>query len=147
LLRESQAGHVDIPRLRQGNVAVQGFGVVTKFTKDYLVRPASIREDRGDLVPPLVKFSAWSSATHRSLLARALHQAEMLQQFASQSEGTFWIIKTRKDLEAFLEERRSKPTLTAGFLGLEGAHALEEQVEHVEILFNAGFCMQRTWRN
>jgi len=76
LSQRSHYAHVDIPRLIEGNVALQAFTVVTKFP----VLPRT--EDGIDTISLIAWFSPkWPSATHRSLKARALHQANELHRF------------------------------------------------------------------
>jgi membrane dipeptidase len=50
-------------------------------------------------------------------------------------------VRTRPELDAFLERRRADPRLVAGVLGLEGSHALEGDLRNVDVLRQAGFRM------
>ena len=136
LLERASRGHVDIPRLVEGNVALQNFTVVTKvpFGSNY-----ESNGDSTDKVTPLVVAERWPVATWRSLKERALYQARKLDDAAARSGGRFVVIRTRGDLAAFLERRRSDPHLVAGLLGIEGAHALDGDVGNVDVLFDAGF--------
>ncbi|HEX3560005.1 MAG TPA: dipeptidase [Pyrinomonadaceae bacterium] len=136
LLERASRGHVDIPRLLEGNVALQNFTVVTKvpFGSNY-----ESNGDSTDKVTPLVVAECWPVATWRSLKERALYQARKLFDAAARSGGRFVVIRTRDDLAAFLERRRSDPHLVAGLLGIEGAHALDGDVGNVDVFFDAGF--------
>ena len=77
-------------------------------------------------------------STWFSLSERALWQAEKLHRFA-RADDNFRIVKTRRDLENFLTDRRSNPDLVAGLLGVEGLHALEGEPKNVTAFFTAGF--------
>lgn len=138
LLRRGRWGHVDVPRLLEGRVAVQAFTVVTKVP-----RGANIESNRSDsdMIGALALLQGWPVATWGSLLARALFQARRLRDTAARSGGALVLLETRADLEAHLAHRREGASVTAGFLGLEGAHALEGSLESVDSAFEAGFRM------
>ena len=138
LLEKSSRGHVDIPRLREGNVAVQAFTVVTKFP-----RKASLQSnDAGsDVIGMLAMAEHWPSKTYTSLLERALYQARRLREMQARSRGKLILIGSRQDLDGFIELRRSDRSLVGGFLGLEGAQSLEGKLENLGTLYDAGFRM------
>ena len=136
LTRRSERGHVDIPRLIEGNVAVQLFSVVTKIPKG---RNIERNDDASDQITKLAVVQLWPPRTWGSLKQRALHQARKLKRFAEQSNGQLTIVKTGGDLHRYLERRSREPQITAGILGLEGAQALERDLGNLEELFEAGF--------
>ncbi|MBK7992838.1 MAG: dipeptidase [Blastocatellia bacterium] len=138
LLKSSSRGQVDIPRLIEGNVAIQAFTVVTKSPRKFNIEK---NDDKTDNIFLLAFCQRWPLATWNSLTERALYQASKLDNFASASEGKLILIKSKKDLENYLLAREKNPTITAGFLGIEGAHALDGKIDNVEVLFNAGFRM------
>jgi membrane dipeptidase len=83
----------------------------------------------------------WPPRTWNSLLERALYQAGRLNQVAASSDGEFVVLRSRQDVATFLERRKTNNRLVAGFLGLEGAQALEGKLENLDRLYNAGFRM------
>ncbi|MBX7173797.1 MAG: dipeptidase [Pyrinomonadaceae bacterium] len=137
LLQKDTIGQVDIPRLIEGNVALQAFTVVTKTP-----RGMNIENNTGDTdnIFWLVLSEMQPLEDLSSLTARAVFQAKKLHQFAEKSEGKFFVIKTKKDLQNFLEKRKTQK-IVGGWLGIEGAHALDGKVENVDVLFEAGFRM------
>lgn len=140
LVVKSKKAHIDIPRLILGNVALQGFGVVTKVPRDIVHRRFNLSVDsKDDLIRKLAKILDWPEDTHESLMARALYLAGELHAFEVRSGGSFRIIKSQADLRAYLVDRRNDREMTAGFLSLEGAHTLEGSVKNVEVLSDAGF--------
>lgn len=140
LLAKSKKAHVDIPRLILGNVALQGFGVVTKVPGDIVWRRFNLSVDsKDDLIRKLAKILDWPEDTHESLMARSLYLAGELHAFEVRSSGSFRIIKSQADLRAYLVDRQKNREMTAGFLSLEGAHTLEGCVKNVEVLSKAGF--------
>jgi microsomal dipeptidase-like Zn-dependent dipeptidase len=136
LLARASRGHVDIPRLVEGNVALQNFTVVTKvpFGSNYESNTGA-----SDEITPLAVAERWPVASWRSLKERALYQARKLDDAAARSGNRFVVIRTQRDLAAFVERRKSDSQLVAGLLGIEGAHALDGDVGNVDVLFDAGF--------
>jgi microsomal dipeptidase-like Zn-dependent dipeptidase len=129
---------VDIPRLQAGNVAIQAFTVVTKTPKRLNIN--SNTSDSDD-IRRLAMVELWPPRTWNSLVERALYQAERLNAFASKSNGEFVVLRNRGDLQRFLERRENDPKLTAGFLGIEGAQALEGKLGNLDRLYDAGYRM------
>ncbi|HEX8474213.1 MAG TPA: dipeptidase [Pyrinomonadaceae bacterium] len=139
LLARGSCGHVDVPRLVEGNVALQAFTVVTKSPRDANIER---NDDKSDNITPLVIAERWPLATWRSLKERALYQSRRLHRFAEDSGGKLVLIKSSSDLSTYLEGLERDPhTTTAGFLGIEGAHALEGEPSNVDVMFDAGFRM------
>jgi membrane dipeptidase len=134
----STRGHVDVPRLIEGNVAIEAFTVVTKSPRGL---NNERNDDRSDMITALAIVERWPPRTWTSLRGRALHQARRLRDTADRSEGRLTVLRTRDDLARYLERRRTHPAITAGVLGLEGAHALEGDLGAVDTLFEAGFRM------
>jgi membrane dipeptidase len=83
----------------------------------------------------------WPRATWRSRVARAELHAARLAGFAAASRGQLTLVRSAADLDAFLERRAADPTLVAGLLAIEGAHALDDDLANVERLDRAGFRM------
>lgn len=138
LLKENDWGHVDIPRLIKGNIALQGFGVVTKTPRGLNIERNSAATDNIRL---LSFAQRWPPRTWTSLQQRALYQAQKLHDFAARSNGTLVVIKSRADLQAYLARRRTQSGVTAGWLTIEGAHALEGELANLDSLYSAGFRM------
>lgn len=138
LLERHERGHVDIPRLIEGGVALQAFTVVSKAPWGLNIESNS---DESDLTRVLFLAERWPPRTWTSLLERALYQAERLHDAARGSGGVFRVLRSRADLARYVEERRDRPAQTAGYLGIEGAQVLEGKLENVQRLFDAGFRM------
>jgi len=138
LARRSGRGNVDVPRLIEGNVAVEGFTVVTKTPRGLNV---SRNDDTTDDITLLAIGGRWPPRTWFSLRERALYQASRLRALADGAGGRFTLLLSRDDLARYLSRRASEGAITAGFLGLEGAHALEGDLGAVDALYDAGFRM------
>ena len=138
LNEKSESGHVDFPRMRAGNVALQFFTVVTKSPRDLNIEQNSPDTDN---IFWLALAQRQPLGNLSSLLKRAVYQAEKLHEYAEKERGKFVIIKTKRDLAGFLQRRKNEPDLIAGVLGIEGAHALDGKPENVDVLSEAGFRM------
>ena len=138
LSQRNNIGHVDLPRLRAGNVGLQMFTTVTKSPSglNYHHNQASTWDD----ITSLAIVQRWPLSTHTSLTARALHQANKLHKLAAQ-EPDFVLIKSRNDLLAWQAARAQNPQLVGGLIGTEGSHALDGKLANVATLFDAGFRM------
>lgn len=138
LLSRNTRGHVDLPRLQDGHVALQVFGVVTGVPF-----PIGLEDnkDSGDIITLLASQQNWPEATHDSRLQRALYQAGKLEERVTASNGAMRIIRNRNDLETLIVTRQAGKPVIGALLSLEGAHALEGSPENINILYDAGFRM------
>src|SRR5450755_4321212 len=138
LLERGAYGQVDIPRLADGNVALQVFSLPTKSPRGLNIES---NDDKSDDIFWLALVEHWPLRTWDSLTERALYQARRLHQFGRGSEGGFVVIESAADLSRYLERRRSNSRLTAGLLSIEGAHALDGKLENLDVLYRAGYRM------
>ncbi|MEW6212099.1 MAG: dipeptidase [Acidobacteriota bacterium] len=138
LLERASRGHVDIPRLIEGNVALEAFTIVTKTPRGMNIES---NDDSSDNITLLSIVQLWPISTWTSRKERAVYQAKKLGELAEKSGGKLTVIKTAADLENYLERRRENPEITAGFLGVEGAHALDGDLANIDALFDAGIRM------
>src|SRR5689334_3152893 len=90
LLERGTRGHVDIPRLIEGNVALEAFTIVTKTPRNQ-----NIENNTGDTdnITLLAIAERWPIKAWSSLTERALYQARKLQDTADRSAGKFTIIR------------------------------------------------------
>jgi membrane dipeptidase len=138
LLKESGAGHVDLPRMVVGNVGIQAFTVFSTVPRGLNIER---NEDTTDLVPYIGILQGWPRKTLGSPKEVALYQAGRLQKFVDQSNGGLVLLRTRGDLAKFLKQRQAGSHVVAAFLGTEGSQPLEGNIENLDALFNAGFRM------
>jgi microsomal dipeptidase-like Zn-dependent dipeptidase len=138
LLDRSGRGQVDVPRLIDGNVALQVLAVTTQSPRHINLER---NDDRSDDVILLALALGWPPATWRRLLPRALHLAHRADDMAARADGRFRIIRSRADLADYEAARRERPAITAALLSIEGAHALDGDPANVEVVADAGFRM------
>jgi microsomal dipeptidase-like Zn-dependent dipeptidase len=139
LNERSTRGHVDIPRLIEGNVALQAFTIVTKSPSGLNIEENS--SSAADDVTRLVVLQRRPRKTWTSLTERALDQAARLNEFTAHPNSRLFVIRSRNELEQFLALRERERGIVAGFLGVEGAHALDGDLANLDRLYNAGVRM------
>jgi membrane dipeptidase len=136
LLHRSDRGHVDVPRLLEGNVAIQVFTAVTKT-------PRGLNYERNDATSDNIFWLAlaqrWPVRTWRSLTERALHLAKRFDAAVAESNGTLVTIRSSPELTAYLQRREREKHITAGILGIEGAQALDGELDNLDRLAAAGY--------
>jgi membrane dipeptidase len=138
LLERGDRGHLDIPRLIEGNIALQVLSASVKVPRHLNIER---NDDRSDDVLLLALVQRWPPRTWTRLTARALHLADRASGFVARSEGRFRLIRTRDDLAAYLDARGRTTDMTAGLLAIEGAHALDGDPANVDVLADAGYRM------
>ena len=139
LSNQHNYGHVDIPRLQKGNVAVQMFTAVSKAPQgqNYDKNEASAN----DSITALAVIQGWPIRTWNNLTERVIFQAKKIQRIAKNDSDNFMLILSQADLEKFINKRRSNPNLVGGLIGTEGSHALEGNLDNIQRLYNEGFRM------
>jgi len=136
LLVRNDRGHVDIPRLIEGNVTLQVFTAVTKSPRG--LNHTENADDAPDDITLLAMAQLWPPRTWTSLLERALYQAEKLHDFAAASDNLM-VIRTEADLDAVLAARGDGRPMIGAILGIEGAHPLEGDLANLDRLSDAGY--------
>jgi microsomal dipeptidase-like Zn-dependent dipeptidase len=133
LLEESDVGHMDLPRLRRGNVTLQVFSATTKS-------PAGQNYDRNvadsDQITILAVASFWPPRTWFSLYERAVYQLDKLHDVAGQSELT--VVTSKQDVERLIAGRQSDDNVIGAIYLIEGAHPLQGDIENLDRLFDKG---------
>ena len=133
LRKRSDVGHLDLPRLREGNVALQVFSATTKSPEGQNYE----RNDAGsDRITLLAVASLWPARTWNSIYERAVYQLEKLHRLAADTELT--VIGSRHELRDFIASReRGEPGIAALYL-IEGAHPLEGDLGKLDALYADG---------
>ena len=137
LTERASRGQVDLPRLAEGNVAVQVFTTVTKSPSglNYDRNSAAARDDITLLfLAQLRPLRAWLDLTQRALV-----QAEALAAAEKKAPEAVKIIRTRADLDAVLARRAAGEKVVGAILGAEGGHALSGEIGNLDKLHDAGF--------
>jgi microsomal dipeptidase-like Zn-dependent dipeptidase len=139
LSNQHNFGHVDIPRLQKGNVALQMFTTVSKV-------PQGLNYDRNetsanDSITALAVIQGWPIKTWNNLTERVIYQAKKIQRIAKKDSDNFMLILSQSDLDKFINKRKSNPNLVGGLIGTEGSHALEGNLDNIQRLYSEGFRM------
>ncbi|TNE69012.1 MAG: peptidase M19 [Rhodobacteraceae bacterium] len=137
LLERSDRGHVDFPRLREGNVAVQVFTAVTKSPagQNYEENSAEARDN----ITLLSIVELWPVKSWSDLTERGLYMAKRMQRYEDKAPDQVRILRTKADLDAVLAARAAGQPLTGALLGSEGGHILEGDLANLDRLYAAGY--------
>ncbi len=133
LLERSDVGHMDLPRLREGNVALQVFSATTKSPSG---QNYESNEADSDTITSLAIVSFWPFRTWGSIYERAVYQLEKLHRLADGSDLT--VITSKKGMREFIAQKERGEPVIAGLYLIEGAHPLEGDLENLDLLFDQG---------
>jgi len=133
LLERSTRGHTDLPRLRAGNVALQVFSATTKS-------PAGQNYERNeagsDRITGLAIAMRWPPRTWTSLYERAVYQLERLRRL--DQSGELMLLTDKASMREFVARRAGGDSVIGAVYLIEGAHALEGDLEKLDALFDRG---------
>jgi membrane dipeptidase len=137
-LKRSGRGHMDLPRLEEGNVALQVFSSVSKSPKG---QNYDANSGDSDNITLLTIAQLQPPRTWTSLLQRSLYHAQKLERAAEESGGRLRLIRTKGDLEALLTDRAAEERVTGALFSVEGLHNLEGELDNLRRLYDAGMRM------
>lgn len=135
ILERADRGHVDVPRLREGNVALQVFASVTKSPRG---QNLDGNTDETDNITPLSVAQLQPPRTWNSPFERSMYHAEKLDRAVEGSDGQLRWIRTKGDLEALVAEREAGGDAIGALYALEGLHNLEGNGANLKRLYDAG---------
>jgi membrane dipeptidase len=138
LVKKNSRGYIDLPRMQEGNIALQNFMSVTKSPRGQNING---NDGSTDNITILAVAELWPLSSWLSLKERALYHARKLHDFAARSNGKLYVIKTADDLAKFREHRLQNPDIAGGVLGIEGTQVLEGDPKNIETIFDAGYCV------
>jgi len=138
MLEREDRGHVDLPRLEDGHVALQVFSSVSKTPKgqNYDANGAD-----SDNITLLTFAQLQPPRTWTSILERSLFHAQKLQRAADNSGGRLRFVRTSQDLSKLLADRASGKQVTGGVYSVEGLQNLEGKLANLDRLQAAGMRM------
>ncbi|AJP73264.1 dipeptidase [Sphingomonas hengshuiensis] len=138
LLDRAGRGQIDLPRMIDGNVALQIFSSVTKTPKgqNYEANGAD-----SDNITLLTVAQLQPPRTWGSLLQRSLWHAQKLERAAAGSGGQLRVIRTPAELDRLLADRARGAKVVGGMLSIEGLQDMEGDLANLDRLYAAGFRM------
>ncbi|WP_296701687.1 dipeptidase [Algoriphagus sp.] len=139
LTAKSDIGSVDFPRMREGNIALEMFTIVSKSPSGQNMQSNSA--DAFDNITPLTIAQGDAPNQWFSLINRTLGQAESLHEFIEEEDGNVIFVKDKESFESLIEARKNNKSIVGAMLGIEGAHALEGSLENLEKVYEAGVRM------
>lgn len=135
LLKDNDYGQVDIPKLLKANIGIQFFTIVTKSPKGQNFDKNTGESDN------ITSLYLVQGRPTNSLAKRTIYQCESLFDFAKDSENKFRVITSGTEFKNYLSDYKINNNITAGFLGVEGAHALDGKLDNIQVLFDSGVRM------
>ena len=139
LTKKMDYAHLDFPRMQQANMSLQAFTIVTKSPKGQNFKQNSA--DAFDKITMLNFVQGRMPDKWFSLYKRAVYQARALQDYQEKYAGKFLLVKSRQDLKDLIELKKTDPEVIGGFLGIEGAHCLEGNLDNLQKLYYEGVRM------
>jgi microsomal dipeptidase-like Zn-dependent dipeptidase len=138
LLARGDRGQVDLPRLTDGNVALQILSSVSKTPKgqNYDANGADT-----DNITLLAIAQGQPMRTWHSLVERSLWHATKLDRYAARSGGHLRAIRSKADLARLLADRTAGRPVTGAMLSIEGLQDIEGKRANLDRLYEAGFRM------
>lgn len=138
MLDRADRGHMDLPRLQEGNVALQVFSSVSKTPKG---QNYDANGSDSDNITLLAVAQMQPARTWNSLLERSLWHGEKLDRATAASKGTLVKVAASGNVDSLLERRAKREDATGALLSIEGLQNLEGKAENLDKLYNAGFRM------
>lgn len=138
LLDRASHGHEDLPRMEDGNLALQVFSSVTKTPKDQNYDANSAETDN---ITALTIAQLQPIRTWTSLLQRSLYHGEKLDRAVAESDGRLMKVAQPQDVQALLARRDGASTPVGAMLSIEGLQNLEGDLTNLDRLHAAGFRM------
>ncbi len=137
-LERANRGHVDLPRLEAGSVALQVFSSVTKTPRgqNYDANGAD-----SDNITALTIAQLQPPRTWTSLLERSLYHAQRLRDAVRRSEGRLELMLTQADVGGLIGDRAAGRQVTGALFSAEGLHSLEGRQANLARLYDAGMRM------
>ena len=131
-------GHMDLPRLQDGNVALQLFSSVTKTPKDQNYDGNGADTDNITLltIAQLQPVKTWGSSAERSL-----YHAQKRDASVAGTNGALKAVDTAGQLNALLAARKKDSRAVGAMLTIEGLQNLEGKAANLDRLYDAGFRM------
>jgi microsomal dipeptidase-like Zn-dependent dipeptidase len=131
-------GHADLPRLQDGNVALQLFSSVTKTPKNQNYDGNGADSDNITLLTfaQLQPLKTW-----HSLVERSLYHAAKRSDAVAGSNGALAAVDSADDLDKLLAARQTTLRPVGAMLTIEGLQNLEGKASNLDRLYDAGFRM------
>ncbi len=137
LLTRGTRGHIDLPRLQDGNVALQVFSSVSQT-------PAGQNYDSNedtDILWQLTIGQQQPPSSWFSPLGRTLYHGVKLDRAVAASDGALIAVRTRGDVARLLAARRAGRPITGALFSVEGLQNIEGDFANLGRLYDAGVRM------
>ena len=124
--------------MQKSNMALQTFAVVNSIPHTLNMQN---NVNYTDIFPFLMFAQLYERDAWFSPLYRARAMSRLLQSYEDEGNGLVTFIKNQRNLENFLERRKTNKNLVSGLLSVEGAQVLEYNLDNVQKLYDWGVRM------
>lgn len=138
VLKLGGRGQVDLPRLQDGNVALQVFSSVTKTPKNQNYDANGADTDNITL---LTIAQLQPPRTWTSLFERSLWHVEKLDRAAANSRGQLRVIRNAREFDRLFADRAAGQQVSGAMLSIEGLQNMEGKLPNIDRLHAAGYRM------
>ncbi|WP_430389419.1 dipeptidase [Blastomonas fulva] len=138
LLDKAARGHIDLPRLEAGNVALQIFSSVSKTPRGQNYDSNSADTDNITLlaIAQLQPVRTWFSVHERSMW-----HGQRLEAAAKASDGRLMLVRRAADIDRLLAARATGKPVTGALYSVEGLQNLEGKAQNLDRLYRVGMRM------
>ncbi|HVT40311.1 MAG TPA: membrane dipeptidase [Gemmatimonadaceae bacterium] len=140
-LARGGVGSTDVPRLIDGNVAIEILSTVSKTPRGQNYTGNSGESDMITLLAAAERRPLDNWLTGQHLLARARWTSAKLHAAAARSNGLVHLVANAVDLKRALAIRGQRPRMVIALLSIEGLHVLEGRLAAIDTLYALGFRM------
>ncbi|MDH4109709.1 MAG: membrane dipeptidase [Gammaproteobacteria bacterium] len=133
LRKRAEHGHMDLPRMRDGNIALQVFSATTKSPAG---QNYERNEDASDRITLLAIAQFWPPRTWTSIYERAVYQLDKLKDLAATGEVV--LLLDRNDVRELAARRQRGEKVIGAVYLTEGGHPFEGDIAKVDALFEEG---------
>lgn len=138
MLERADRGHVDLPRLKDGNVTLQIFSSVTKTPKN---QNYDSNGSDSDNITALVIGQMQPPETWGSLLQRTLYHGKKLDAAVEEARDELFQIHAPEDIDGLLRWRAMGKQGVGALFSAEGLQSLEGDIDNLQVVYDAGMRM------
>lgn len=138
MLERADRGHVDLPRLKDGNVTLQIFSSVTKTPKN---QNYDSNGSDSDNITALVIGQMQPPETWGSLLQRTLYHGKKLDAAVEEARDELFQIHAPEDIDGLLRWRAMGKKGVGALFSAEGLQSLEGDIDNLQVVYDAGMRM------
>lgn len=138
-IKRGARGHVDFAGMREANVGLEMFTIVSKS-----LAGQNMKRNNSDAVEDVTLLTIAKDEGRWnwfSLINRTISQSEDLAGVVSDDDEKAIFVTSKADLEKLIQVKKSDEELIGAMSGIEGGNAPKRKIENLDIVYNAGVRM------